>query len=121
MTSVRKKKTIFEHFELETKEQVFSKILNVQKRNSIKEAYVFGSFATDDFNCDSDIDLIFILDDNDLENIPFIERPLLFSDLTNKNVKIDLLVYSTSEFHKIKNEEKSCFWKSVFKSIQRIL
>lgn len=121
MTSVQKKKTIFQKLSVQNKDQVLSKILSIKNKKLLLHAYVFGSFSTNNFNTDSDIDLIFILRDSDLSNINFIERPLLFDDLLKLPIKIDLLVYSESEFEKIKNEEKGAFWKSVFASIVKIL
>ncbi len=120
MTSVLKKKSIFEKLNVQNKDQVFSKILDLKKKESILDAYVFGSFAKDTFNADSDIDVIFILKDGDLENVNFIERPLLFDDLNKLPIKIDLLIYSVNEFENIKKEEKNLFWKSVFESIIKI-
>lgn len=120
MTSVLKKKSIFEKLNVQNKDQVFSKILDLKKKESILEAYVFGSFAKDSFNADSDIDVIFILKDDDLKNVNFIERPLLFDDLYKLPIKIDLLIYSINEFENIKKEEKNLFWKSVFESLIKI-
>ena len=120
MTSVLKKKSIFEKLNVQNKEQVFSKILDLNKKELILDAYIFGSFAKGSYNTDSDIDLIFVLKDIDLEEVNFIERPLLFDDLSKLPVKIDLLVYSVNEFEKIKTEEKDIFWKSVFENIIKI-
>lgn len=120
MTSVLKKKSILEKLNVEKKEQVFSKIIDLKNKELILEAYIFGSFANESFNADSDIDVIFILKDSEIKDINFIERPLLFDDIQALPISVDLLIYSSSEFEKIKTEEKSLFWKSVFQSMIKI-
>lgn len=120
MNNVFKKKSIYEKLQVQTKADVYSILLNIKNNELIERAYVFGSFAIDKFNTDSDIDIVFILKDTDLLNINFIERPLIFDELHSLPVKIDLLVYSESEFENIKNEEKNLFWKSVFTSLVQI-
>lgn len=121
MSSVTKKESILKRLHVANKSEAFTKLLDLKNKNLIKEAYVFGSFAENNFHADSDIDLLFVIEDSALINHPFIERPLLFSDIHDKGVSVDLLVYSVSEFHKIKAEEKKVgFWKSVFKTIVKV-
>ena len=112
-TSVVKKKSFLgtrskEEFILEVK-----KILS----DNVVEAYVFGSFFSEKFNADSDFDLLLIVDTNK----EFLKRPLLFSELDTLKAPIDLIVYTPSEFEKIKKEEKVGFWKSIFSEMVQII
>jgi predicted nucleotidyltransferase len=93
------------------------RLLRTIKKYPVIEAYVFGSFFSNKFNSNSDLDLIIIAKiDQD-----FIKRPLYFEELEALNAPIDLLVYTPEEFKKISDEKKVGFWKDIFTTMKKII
>ncbi|HUW41414.1 MAG TPA: nucleotidyltransferase domain-containing protein [Rectinemataceae bacterium] len=80
-------------------------------------AYLFGSYGTEDFGRDSDIDLILIAETGK----PFVERALDFSDLIDLVPDMDLLVYTPEEFSALTIDPSPGFWTSVVASLRRII
>jgi len=114
LTIVTKK---FSFLKGESKEN-FSEHLKTLLTGNVLEAYIFGSFFSDDFNADSDIDLLIIVD----TKLPFHERILYFKKKLNLDVPMDLIAYTSEEFQKIRDESpKVGFWKSVFESMTKIV
>ena len=120
-TIVTKKMTLLERLKVSSVEEALSKILKLKNFNIVKEVYLFGSCATESFNCDSDIDLIFIIDSLKASQIPFLERPLLFDDISSLPVPVDLLVYSREEFDSFLINESDLFWKNIKRTMKKIL
>ena len=112
-TVVKKKKHFLDN---QTEEEVITKIVE-SIREKACSAYIFGSFGTDKFTADSDLDLIIIAD----LDIPFVERALEFPKLGELDISMDVLVYTSDEFNKIKAEEHVGFWKSAFATMRKIL
>ena len=86
-------------------------------KGSAKEVYLFGSRARGENRVESDVDIIIVVD----TDLPFHERFKLFPELFEITGELDLLIYTPSEFEKIKNEDHVGFWKHVFKTYKRIL
>ena len=113
-TRVRKKESFLKG---KTKELFISELKQILN-GKVVSAYLFGSFVTNQFNADSDLDLILIAHSNK----PFIERPLEFPELLNLDLEVDLLVYTPEEFEKIRKEDnKVGFWKTVFSQMMKII
>jgi uncharacterized protein len=86
------------------------------REKKVAAAYIFGSFAQENENLWSDIDLIIVKD----SSLPFIERPREFFDLLDIGVPLDILVYSPVEFAKMQNEQNG-FWKEINSTILQIV
>jgi predicted nucleotidyltransferase len=121
MTTTTTKKISF--LKNHTKEEFIQQIVPLIK-NKCEQAFVFGSFFTDKFNTDSDFDLIVITE----TTVPFLERPLLYTELldfkNSLNIPLDLLVYNSQEFQKLLEEGKSSksgFWFEVSSTLKKIL
>lgn len=80
-------------------------------------AYVFGSFATDSMDPDSDIDLIIIQD----TTAPFVTRAFAFEDLLDIIPAMDILVYTEAEFNQLTTDPSPGFWTSVCQTLLRIV
>ncbi len=81
----------------------------------VEAAYLFGSFGTRAFRAGSDIDLILVTE----TELPFVERPRLFSDLYDLFPALDLLVYRREELTELLKEETG-FWASVKGSLREL-
>lgn len=79
----------------------------------VEAAYLFGSYGTPEFGPESDIDLILVLE----TDVPFVERPRLFSDLYQLQPNLDLLVYLPSEFENLLRETTG-FWATVKENLR---
>jgi predicted nucleotidyltransferase len=99
-----------------SKDQII-KIIQGILIGKVEEAYIFGSFNTPSFNKDSDLDLLLVVD----TDISFHKRYKLFLELYDYFSSIDLLVYTPSEFKKIKKDSKHGFWKSVLENNLKIV
>ncbi len=83
----------------------------------VEEAYVFGSFTSDDFSKDSDIDLIIVTE----THREFHKRHKDFPELYNLIPRLDLLIYTPEEFDRLKKTGSCGFWKSVFETARKIV
>lgn len=81
----------------------------------VERAYVFGSYGTDAFCPGSDVDLILVCE----TELPFVERPRLFTDLYKLYPRLDLLVYTCSEL-KAQLSESTGFWASVKATLREL-
>ncbi len=79
-------------------------------------AYFFGSFGTEAFGPDSDVDMIIVAQ----TETPFVERALGYPELFDLVPDIDLLVYTPSEFASLTEDPSPGFWTSVVESLRRI-
>jgi predicted nucleotidyltransferase len=95
----------------------FLKALVAILHGRISEAYLFGSIASDQFGPQSDVDLILIAD----SGRPFVERFKDFTDVLALAPRIDLLIYTPAEFHKIRSENPVGFWKTTLAQLERVL
>lgn len=86
-------------------------------KGRVSEAHVFGSVARGDAGYFSDIDLILIKETSQ----PFHRRSFEFIDLKEIYPDMDILVYTPSEYSKLKEQAVSGFWAGVAKDIRRIL
>ncbi len=96
--------------------QEFQEKLVSNLKGRVKECWIFGSFHTDLFHKDSDVDLILIKD----TETPFTQRASEFMDIRDLAASVDILVYTPAEFRELLKEETG-FWKSVKETMQRIL
>jgi predicted nucleotidyltransferase len=114
-TTVRQKISFLKDL---TKEEFVLQLIPLIKTDKhIHSAYIFGSFFTEHFHVDSDLDLIVVWE----TSINFIERPLAFPELQNLPFVIDLLVYTPAEFEKIKNNPSPGFWRTAFSQMKVII
>lgn len=89
-------------------------ILSLKSR--VEAAYFFGSFAQGKARSDSDLDMILIKN----TSLPFTKRGEEFLDLFDIFPRIDLLIYTPTEFESQLKQEFG-FWKSVKQSLVKIL
>lgn len=99
-----------------TKDEFFNQLVELLK-NRVIECYVFGSCATDTENKFSDLDLIIITN----STRPFTERYIDFLDVLSLTPRIDLLIYTPSEFEKMLTENNLGFWSSIKKNRKKLI
>lgn len=87
-------------------------------KGRVTAAYIFGSASTGELSAESDIDLILIKDQIDL---PFPRRAFEFVDLFEVFPRLDILVYTQSEFDNQLADSGIGFWKSVRLSLKKII
>jgi len=80
-------------------------------------AYFFGSFGTEAFGRDSDVDMIIVAETDK----SFVERALDFPELLDLVPDMDLLVYTPREFESLTTEPSAGFWTSVVASLRRFV
>jgi predicted nucleotidyltransferase len=85
-------------------------------RGRVEEAWVFGSFGTDECLADSDCDLLLVCE----TELPFWQRPRLFDDLYDLFPRLDLLVYTPAESAEA-DRRPNPFRESVLKSRRRLI
>lgn len=97
----------------------FIKSLQVKLRGRADSAYIFGSFLTDKFDSQSDLDLIIITNTEK----SFFDRAADFSDIQDLEIPVDLFVYTPAEFQKQLEsaDDSPGFWRSVKESMHQIL
>lgn len=87
-------------------------------KSKADRAYLFGSFAQNIHEPQSDIDLIVVT----ATELPFLERAGEFSGIFDIWPRIDLLVYTPGEFDRqLALAVHGGFWKSVKDSLVQIL
>ena len=92
-------------------------IIEILKNHNTKEIILFGSLSSGNYDDESDIDLLVVLD---IDEIPetYEEKMKLKLDIRrslrkiNRKVAIDLLVYTKKEIEKM-TEEKGSFFKEI--------
>lgn len=94
----------------------FLDILRKALDGRAESAYIFGSFWTDAFSSESDIDLIIIKN----TTLRFMDRAQEFNDLYEIYCPMDILVYRPDEFETLIHEPRG-FWKSVVESMRQIV
>jgi len=83
----------------------------------VREAWIFGSIAREDYCHNSDVDLILVAD----TDMDFVDRPRMFLDLWDLTDRLDLLVYTPEEFQQLVENPSVGFWQSVVREMKRIL
>jgi predicted nucleotidyltransferase len=94
------------------KEKDLNKIISIIRRINPEKIYLFGSYATESFDEQSDIDLLIIA--------PSHERPLerrlklrrMLSEYDRK-FGLDLLVYTPDEFEMLEKETSSFIYSAI--------
>lgn len=71
---------------------------NAVTRDSVRGAYLFGSYARGDADCYSDLDLLIIQE----TERPFLERFRDFDAVFDLGPAVDLLVYTPEEFERMR-------------------
>ncbi len=95
-------------------EAIISDIVNNIKKLDTKYIILFGSYASETYTDDSDIDLIVILDSNEIPDTyekrmanKLMVRNCIY-ELSRKKA-IDLVVYTEAEYDLIKNNQTSFY------------
>ena len=119
MTTVRKKESFLRN---RSKEE-FIKELKSSFNSYALEVYIFGSFFTDEFNTDSDLDILIVTD----TDVKFHERYQLFPELNQflhkEKIEFDLIIYTPVEFKKLTDEGKNSkagFWSNFVRTSRKI-
>jgi len=85
---------------------------HLSKIKSIKKIILFGSFANQTNNNDSDIDLCILIDDNKIKETDWSIRSSLFGIV---NTPIDLLIYNELDF-KERSDSITSFENQILKN-----
>jgi predicted nucleotidyltransferase len=80
------------------------------------EAYIFGSYSTEAFGPDSDIDLIIVV----RTDKAFVDRASEYYDLLDIIPSMDILVYTPEEFHDLTEDPTPGFWQSAVASLRKL-
>jgi uncharacterized protein len=95
----------------------FLTVLRSRLEDRVTEAWIFGSFATGTMHHYSDIDVLLVTE----TTLGFVDRPSMYDDLLGIGPDLDLLVYTPSEWHSLTTDPTVGFWKSVVRTMIRIL
>lgn len=98
-----------------TREEFLAK-LKALLQGRVDACWIFGSFFSDHFSKESDVDLILVKE----TDAPFLLRTREFEDLYEIGPALDILVYTPSELENLLREPAG-FWKSVDSTMVRIL
>lgn len=98
------------------RQEILSLLKERLQGRDVREAYVFGSFASERAGAWSDLDVLLVKH----ANAPFVERPRDFWDLLDLGIAMDILVYTPEEFECLAQSD-SGFWREFRKSRIRIL
>jgi uncharacterized protein len=93
--------------------------LTMMLTGKAEEVFVFGSFLTEYFNDQSDLDIIIIKK----TNLSFFRRIEEFPELLRIPIQMDILIYTSAEFEKIKEHAQKYpgFQRSMIESMTKIL
>jgi predicted nucleotidyltransferase len=94
----------------------FESRLREAVRGRALEIYFFGSYATENFGPDSDIDLIIIA----RTDKAFVDRARDYEDLLDIVPSMDILVYTPEEFRDLTENPTPGFWQSATVSLRRL-
>ena len=95
-------------------EKIKSKIIKILKRNKVKKAGIFGSYARGEQKKNSDIDILVEINDKNMSLLDFIELKLRLEDILRR--KIDLVEYKAIKpliKERILNEEVKILWNVI--------
>ncbi|MDO3378345.1 nucleotidyltransferase domain-containing protein [Geoalkalibacter halelectricus] len=99
-----------------SREQLIERLCEILGREQLASAWLIGSCARGEAKPWSDIDLILVCE----TDLPFVERPRLFSSLNVLDVPVDLLVYTPEEFAQLETHPTS-FWRQAQKDRLRLI
>jgi predicted nucleotidyltransferase len=93
-------------------EKNLDKIISIIRKINPEKIYLFGSYATESFDEQSDIDLIIIAPSNErpLERRLKLRRMLSEYD---RSIGLDLLVYTPDEFEMLAKEPSSFIFSAI--------
>jgi predicted nucleotidyltransferase len=88
-------------------------------KGKVEEVFIFGSFFTESFSDQSDLDIIIIKK----TNLSFFRRIEEFSELLQIPIQMDILIYTPEEFVKIKEQARNYpgFQRSMIESMTKVL
>ncbi len=95
----------------------FTSTLTALLAGRVDQAWIFGSFGTQDFGPESDIDIILVV----RTDTPFLERARDFFDVMDLALAMDLLVYTPEEFERLTTNPSPGFWASAVASMRRVV
>lgn len=95
----------------------FELALKEKLAGRVEQAWLFGSWGTDEFGKDSDVDLMLVVNTDK----PFLERARDFFDVMDLVLEMDLLVYTPDEFDTLTRNPSPGFWASAVASLKRIM
>jgi len=78
-----------------------AKKIKKEEKGNILDIIIFGSIAKNNYTGTSDVDIVIILKESDLN---FIERIVKYRKYFDLDIGVDLFVYTFSEFEKMKRE-----------------
>ena len=78
-----------------------AKKIKEEEKGNILDIIIFGSIAKNNYTGTSDVDIVIILKESDLN---FIERIVKYRKYFDLDIGVDLFVYTFSEFEKMKRE-----------------
>lgn len=91
-----------------SREELIERLRALLRPYGLSSAWLVGSCARGAAGPWSDIDLVLVCD----TDLPFVERPRLFSALDGLGVPVDMLVYTPKEFAAMEAAPTS-FWHQV--------
>ncbi len=95
--------------------------LDLKKIPGYYKAFFYGSFARNEDEPWSDVDIIIILEDDVLSMKTFMENLLYVSKYVNEYPELEPLVYTKSQWEKILCDTNSIgFWKDVRRDLTEI-
>jgi len=99
-----------------SKDQFIQKVKTIlENKKIVKEAYIFGSFNSDEFHANSDVDIAIVAETDK----KFFDRHQDFVELYDLVEELDILIYTPSEAHELKLKKNS-FWQNVFERSLKI-
>ena len=95
--------------------------LDLKKIPGFYKAYFYGSFARNEDEPWSDVDIIIILEDETLTNKSFLDNLLYVSQYLNEEPELEPIVYTKTQWKKIISEPNPIgFWKDVRRDLCEI-
>lgn len=82
-----------------------------------ESAWLFGSWRTERFGPESDIDLMIVARTDE----GFVERGMRYFDLRERLPAIGILVYTPDEWERLTTNPTAGFWRSVVASLRRVV
>ena len=83
----------------------------------VEAAYIFGSYGTQEFGRDSDVDMMLVVK----TDTKFLDRALDYPELFSLVPDLDLLVYTPEEFERLTRDPSPGFWTSAVASMRRLI
>ena len=93
-----------------------AQLADLLKGKKVGSAYIVGSYARQEAQPWSDVDLLIVHD----TETPFVERPRFFDELRDFGIPFDILVYTPSEFAALE-EDPTGFWRATQRDRLRVV